>query len=374
MSNQINFTEEQSMLLDTAMSFCQSHSPIETVRHQIENHKFDAEQWQAMVELGWLGISIPEKYAGLGLGLGEVVPIVESMGRNLMVSPFLASTLATQVLVHGDNENLKNKYLPNIVNGSIATLAIQELEGAWDINLNEALGKREGELITLSGTKFQVLDLDVAEIVIISILLDKQVVLICIDQKEIPPENIKREIVIDETRNSFSLDLNGLKIQSSALVKLKDLKVIEQSALLLLSAEMCGGLASTLNTIIDYLNTRKQFDRLIGSYQALKHPTVDILLALEALRSHLYYTAGQFGDGDSSDGDLEVALHMCKALASESFAYAGDRCIQFHGGFGFTYECDAQLFLRRAIWSQYQFGDEKYHRQLLAKLLLDECA
>jgi alkylation response protein AidB-like acyl-CoA dehydrogenase len=63
---------------------------------------------------------------------------------------------------------------------------------------------------------------------------------------------------------------------------------------------------------------------------------------------------------------------MAKAHGSEAFAYAGDRAVQFHGGFGFTYECDAQLFLRRALWCQHQFGDERHHRALLAPLLLDQ--
>ena len=152
----------------------------------------------------------------------------------------------------------------------------------------------------------------------------------------------------------------------------------ENAALLLLSAEMAGGLAGVLNVIVDYLNTRKQFDRLIGSYQALKHPTAEILLALEAARSHVYHAATLSSLGSSSGSSsgesaqkYEIALRMAKAHSSESFAHAGDRAVQFHGGFGFTYECDAQLYLRRALWCQYQYGDERYHRQKLAPLLID---
>jgi len=147
------------------------------------------------------------------------------------------------------------------------------------------------------------------------------------------------------------------------------LKKIEYATLLLLCAEMAGGHAAVLNVIVEYLNTRKQFDRYIGSYQALKHPTVQILIDMEASRSHLYHAATIWNT--ATEDELEIALRMAKAHASESFAHAGDRAVQFHGGFGFTYECDAQLFLRRALWCQYQFGDEKYHRQLLAPLLLD---
>ena len=141
---------------------------------------------------------------------------------------------------------------------------------------------------------------------------------------------------------------------------------------------MAGGLAGVLNVIVDYLNTRKQFDRLIGSYQALKHPTAEILLSLEAARSHVYHAAtlSNFGSNSGSNSGesgqkFEIALRMAKAHSSEAFAYAGDRAVQFHGGFGFTYECDAQLYLRRALWCQYQYGDERYHRQKLAPLLID---
>ena len=124
-----------------------------------------------------------------------------------------------------------------------------------------------------------------------------------------------------------------------------------------------------LHVVVEYLNTRKQFDHLIGSYQSLKHPTVDILLDGEGCKSHVYHAASVMTEGDRTATD--VAVRMAKAQASEAFAYAGDRAVQFHGGFGFTYECDAQLYLRRALWCQHQFGDERYHRQKLAPLLLD---
>ena len=148
---------------------------------------------------------------------------------------------------------------------------------------------------------------------------------------------------------------------------------IEKAALLLLSAEMVGGIASVLNTIVEYLNTRKQFGKIIGSYQALKHPAAEILMGLEEARSLVYHAASIFDEGDNETDikERECALRMAKASAGQHFLFAGDRAVQFHGGFGFTYDCDAQLFLRRAIWSQFQFGDDKYQRQLLAPLLLD---
>ena len=118
---------------------------------------------------------------------------------------------------------------------------------------------------------------------------------------------------------------------------------------------------------MDYLNTRTQFGRKIGSYQALKHPTVDILMALERGRSLVYHAASLIDAGEAA----AVALRMAKAHCAEAYVFAGDRAIQFHGGFGFTYECDAQLYLRRALWLQTQFGDAPHHRAHLEGALLD---
>ena len=138
---------------------------------------------------------------------------------------------------------------------------------------------------------------------------------------------------------------------------------------MLLSAESAGGIAGVLEVIVEYLNTRTAFGRKIGGYQGLKHPTVDILIGLERSRSHAYHAASLIEAG--ADGQsIEVALRMAKAESSDSYAFAGDRAIQFHGGFGFTWECDAQLYLRRALWAQYAFGDAIHHRRHLAEQLI----
>ena len=93
---------------------------------------------------------------------------------------------------------------------------------------------------------------------------------------------------------------------------------------------------------VEYLKTRKQFGRLIGSYQSLKHPMVEVLCAVDAARSFIYHAATVLPEGPL-DADGEIACRMAKAQASEALKYAGDRAVQFHGGMGFTYECDAQL-------------------------------
>ena len=359
------------MLLETAMDFCTNRSPIGTVRARIEDEKgLDAAEWQEMADLGWMGIAIPEAYGGLGLGLGSVVPVVESMGRTLLGSPFFATTLAAQALVHGGSEAQKQAWLPKLAAGAIGSVALIEADGDWDLANIASDARVDGGSVVLSGSKTFVLDATTADVFIVSARMGGEVCLVLVEQDDLDAGKMLRDVVIDETRRSYTVSLDGVTVSPDNVLERACLTELQNAALLLLAAEIAGGAAGCLNVVVEYLNTRKQFDRLIGSYQALKHPTVDILLGMEAGRSHLYHAATVIDEDDPKA--TEIALRMAKAHGSRSFAFAGDRAVQFHGGFGFTYECDAQLFLRRALWCQYQFGDERYHRQRLAPLLLDE--
>ncbi|MBT5722576.1 MAG: acyl-CoA dehydrogenase, partial [Gammaproteobacteria bacterium] len=248
-------------------------------------------------------------------------------------------------------------------------MALIETNGSWILDQIEAQAIASEDMFELSGTKCFVTDADAADFYIVSVNVEAKARLALVKREQIPEGNLHREIVIDETRRSYQLDLDGIMVPVDQLLEGSDFQAIEFASLLLLSAEITGGLVGSIHTIVEYLNTRRAFDKVIGSYQALKHPTVKILLDLEASRSHLYHAATVLADDNA--GEAEIALRMAKAHGSAAFAFAGDRAVQFHGGFGFTYECDAQLYLRRALWCQYQFGDEAYHRQLLEPILLD---
>ncbi len=366
----IEFSEEQTMLLDTAADFCRKNSPLDAVRRQIEQDDgIDANLWQEMIDLGWLGVTIPEQFGGLGLSLADVVPIVESMGRHLMGSPLVATTLAVQGLVTSGNEAQQEQWLSKIAAGAAASIALSEEDGNWRLQELAAQGVVAGGSLNLSGKKCFVQDANKAEVIVVSVLVDGAARLALLAADQIPAGALARETVIDETRRSFTLSLDGISVPADQLMPGADFSALEQAALLLLTAEISGGLAGVLHVIIDYLTTRKQFDKYIGSYQSLKHPTVQILLSLEACRSHLYHAATCLDSEDAAA--IESAIRMAKAQGCEAYAFAGDRAVQFHGGFGFTYDCDAQLYLRRALWCQYQFGDAAYHRDLLAPLLLD---
>ena len=367
----IGFTEEQIELLNTAERFCREKSPIEKVRKLMDSEfGYDPDVWAEIGALGWLGMAIAEEYGGVGLSLTEVVPVAEQMGRRMMHTPFLATTLAAQAIAAGGTEAQKEEILPQIAKGVAATVALSEDNGDWNLEAVAARAHPTETGYRLTGTKIFVADLEVAQWIVTTVLLNDNIALAIIPKTAIPKSARRREIIIDETKRSYELSLNDISIDEEHLMDASKtaaaLEHIHLAANLLGAAEQTGACQACIDYTVEYLDTRKQFGKRIGAFQALKHPTVDAFVDYQKARSLLYsaaYNSGQQGEG-------EVAVRMAKAKSEEAASFAADRSIQFHGGFGFTYDCDAQLYRRRAIFHASQYGDARYHKQKLADLLL----
>lgn len=366
----MGITEAQIDLLEVATNFCREKSPIETVRALMENDLgYNPDVWNEMGELGWLAIAIPEDYDGVGLSLTEVVPVMEQMGRRLLNSPFLSTTVAAQAIIVAGMEAQKSDILPKIATGSAATVALSEDHADWDLSHVTCQATPSGDGWALSGTKTFVMDLASAAYVIVSVMRENAPALVILTRDDIPENALRREVLIDETKRGYALTLDGITVFENAFMHMARtpaaLDHIHLTANLLASAEMIGGTQAVIDYTVEYLGTRKQFGKLIGSYQSLKHTTVDAYVDYEKGRSLLYAAAFSFGE----QGKGEIATRMAKAKADKALSFASDRAIQFHGGFGFTYDCDAQLYRRRAIFHASQYGDARYHKAKLAELL-----
>lgn len=365
----IGFSEEQADLLEVAANFCRDKSPIEQVRRMMTTPQgYDKSVWKEIVDLGWLAIAIPGEYGGVGLTLAEVVPVVEQMGVSLLATPFLSSTLAAQTILVGGTPAQKRDLLPKIVAGEVATLAVIDGTGNWDLSDTDATAS-QGMRAQLKGEKLLACDATQARWIIVSVMRGGKPALAIVARDAFSEGAIRRETIIDETKRSYALRLDGIEIESSMFLDddhiEATLRHIHLASSLLSAAECCGGAKAVIDYTVDYLRTRKQFGRLIGSFQALKHPAVDAYVSYEKARSHLYSAAHCFSD----QGTGEIATHMAKVTADKALSYAADRSIQFHGGFGFTYDCDAQLYRRRAAWHAALYGDAAYHKKRLAALL-----
>ena len=374
LSTRIALSDEQAQLLDAASSFCRERSPALGLRPLMASETgFDPAVWQAIVAMGWPGLAVPEALGGSGLPLACGAVIAEPMGRHLLATPFISTQLFVAGLLAGGNAAQQARWLPAICRGRVGSVAVFEDSGDWDLTQPACQASRAGASVTLHGHKTLVTDAGVADALLVSVMLDGAPALAVLDIHTLAPDQVprhlQRETVIDETRRCWRLHLDGLAVAADALITgpaaLSALAAVQHSALLLASAEAAGGLAGALALMVDYLNTRSAFGRKIGSYQALKHSCADLLCTLERTRSHVHHAATLMADGS----DAEIALRMAKAEAGDGFVQAGDRAVQFHGGFGFTWDCDAQLYLRRALFLQPWFGDAGHQRQCLADRL-----
>ena len=369
----ISLSEEQGMLLDSAREFCRSRSDIARVRELLASETgFDAQVWQELVALGWMGVAVPEAHGGSGLDIGSAVPIVECMGKQLLSTPFITATLVAQALQRGGSTQQCEEFLPVIASGKVATLALLETEDWGEQAISLSATTVEGGL-QLAGAKTQVAYAAVAELFLVSVMFEGQRRLLLVPAAALAADAIVPQISIDETRRTARVNFSGSEVPEANLLPGDADAVIRDVSLigaLLYGAEAAGSASACMDVTVEYLKTRKQFGRLIGSYQSLKHPMVEVLCAIDAARSFIYHAATILS-GDAVNTDGEIACRMAKAQASEALKYAGDRAVQFHGGMGFTYECDAQLYIRRAQWSQQVYGDAYHHRKRLAALLLD---
>ncbi len=368
-STRLSLGEEQAMLLGVARDFCRRQSPMSAVRAQLDSPLgFDQAVWRQMVDLGWTGIALPEAVGGSALGVASVVPVAESLGRAMLGTPLLATTLAAQLLQRAA-PGTQDDVLAEIAAGAVATVALLESEDWGGTRYRVSLDDDN----RLRGEKILVWDAQAAELLVV-VARDGAggTVLALVRRAALADAALAPHSLIDETRRAARIDFTDVQAEAvitgpSVSSALRDYQLL---GALLVAAEAGGSAASCLDTTVDYLKTRKQFGRLIGSYQALKHPAVELLTAVDATRSFVYHAANLVSDEPLSR-DAEIACRMAKAQGTETLCHAGDRAIQFHGGMGFTYECDAQLYLRRAQWAQPQFGDARHHRRHLAALLLD---
>jgi len=181
---------------------------------------------------------------------------------------------------------------------------------------------------------------------------------------------VEAELGLDPSRRQGRVRMAGVALAPDAVMP-RDAEAVWREVLpwilVGLSAEMAGGTDTLLSMTAEYAATRRQFDRAIGSFQAVKHPLVDVLMDLEKLRSLVYAAATAADDGAE---DALLLARMAKAQASEVYPFAAGRAVQLHGGYGFTEECDAHLFLRRAQCSRPAFGDARHHRARIADAVL----
>jgi len=375
----IGFTEEQELLRDTARRFLESECNTQFVRRRMaEPAAVTDEFWQKLAEQGWLGIIYPEEEGGSGLGLVDLVVLMEEMGRAVMPGPFLSTVLLGGAAI-GDagTPAQRQQWLPQIAAGTAkAALAWTEPDLRWDAAGVTASAREAAAGFTLSGTKLFVGDAHLADILVVAArtrdgsTMEDGVSLFLVP-KDTPGLAITVLPTIDETRKLCEVRLDNVVLPMAALIGERHrgwvpLSRVIARATVALAAEMCGGAQQVLDMTVAYAKIRIAFGKPIGSYQGVKHQAADMLVAIENAKSLTYYAAWAMDQGLE---EAPLAVSMAKAAASDMYRKVAGTGIQLHGGIGMTWEHDLQLYFKRARASEVAFGDATWHRERVAQLM-----
>jgi alkylation response protein AidB-like acyl-CoA dehydrogenase len=368
-------TETQQTLKKTTRQFLTAECPPAEVRRLMETETaFDAALWSKMAEQGWTGIISPEEYGGIGMGMVEMAAVLEEMGRALLPGPFLSTVLlAGSAIALAGTESQKQRYLTAICQGSAkATLAILEEGASWSTDSVHLHASGSAGGYVLKGRKLFVPDAGVADFLVCAARLRGDLALFIVPAGT-HGVNIKATPAIDATRKLCEVILDSVIVPQAGLLAIGDRAeaAVEHAfavSTVGLVAEMVGGMQRLLDVSVEYAKTRKQFGRPIGQFQAVQHMCADMLLMTESSRSAVYYAAWAMGEDESA---ASAAVSVAKAYASDAYREVGNRAIQVHGGMGFTWENDVHLYYRRAKASEIAFGDATWHRERLAKQVID---
>ncbi len=373
------FNEEQELLRNTARKFFENECPSEMVRSLMDTPEgMSPGLWAKLAEQGWLGLVYPEQYDGMGLGLVDLVVLMEEMGRAVVPGPYFSTVLLGGLaILEAGNDVQKKEWLPGIAAGdrrvALAWMEPSAQLGAEGLTLPAV--EKEGRY-TLSGTKLFVHDAHTADAIVVAARTggggaSEDGISLFLVPKGARGLEVRLLPTMDQTRKLCEVTLSDVTVAPDALLGAagtawKALSRVLDRATVALCAEMCGGAQKVLDMTVEYAKIRQAFGRPIGSYQGVKHKAADMLVDVENSKSITYYAAWVMDEG-AAEGPLAVA--MAKAYVSDAYRRVSAAGIQLHGGIGFTWEHDLHLYFKRAKGSEFTFGDATYHRERVAQLV-----
>jgi alkylation response protein AidB-like acyl-CoA dehydrogenase len=343
-------TEEQSELERTARRFFEQYAPVTKARELMTDETgFDREVWQRIGgQLGLLGVHLPEHYGGAGYGYVELGVVLCEMGRVLYSGPFLSSAvMASEAILLSGDEAAAAEFLPSLASGEeIGALAVAERAGVFaesDVKVRAVKGNSGW---TLCGRKPLVLHGDVATLLIVAARSDVGVSLFVVDV-EAPGLTRRAVPAFDQTRHLAVVDLDSTPARMIGQEGLAwpALDSVFDRASVALACEALGVAERSLEVALEYAKARIQFNRPIGSFQAVKHKFADMLVALELARSAAEYSTRAV---DAGADDIRMAASIALSQCAEACLKIAGESIQIHGGIGFTWEHDAHLYFKRA--------------------------
>jgi alkylation response protein AidB-like acyl-CoA dehydrogenase len=369
----IGFTSEQSQLRDATRALLAEVSSEGRVRALMPDPAgTDPDAWRQLGELGLPGIAVPERFGGGGGTLADQGVVLEEMGRILCGGPYFATAvLAAQTLLAApDGDPVAGELLEGTCAGGLTvTLAVTEASGRWDGASVTLRAEQAASGWKLTGSKTFVPDGATADVILVAARTAAGISLFAVPGTAAGLTRVPLP-AMDQTRKQARLDFTAA---SGRLIGADGAgwTVIERGlrrAAAGLAAEQVGGAQRVLELMVDHAQTRHQFGRPIGSFQAVQHACARVLVDVEAAKSAAYY-ALRTAAGHAEEAELTAVSSLAKAFCSEAYRHAADTAIQVFGGIALTWEHPIQLYFKRARSSEVLLGVPAYHRDLLARHL-----
>ncbi len=365
-------TPEQQELIDSVRSVLVRECPTALVREIVENGTAPEQPWKSARELGWTSIDLPETLGGLALGFTTLGLVIEQHGCCIAPGPFLAtvSQFLPFVCEAGSPEQLERFAAPAGAGELTGALAIDHGRAAEHDPGESLRARRDGAAWVLEGQRSYVLDGDAADEIAVAARVEvgDGVGLFVIPQGA---AKTQRVVALDASRPLAHLRFERVRIEPDRVLgtpghSARALGRALERATVASSLECVGTCQTLMEMTIEHAKNRRQFDQPIGAFQAIQHKCADMFVQVEKARA-----TGHFAMMALAEDDLRrtLAASMAKAAASDCQRLVCKEGIQIHGGMGYTWESNVQLFVKRAKTLEALFGTGSAHRQRIADLL-----
>jgi alkylation response protein AidB-like acyl-CoA dehydrogenase len=365
------FSDDQQLLRNAARAFLDERCTPAVVRALWDDPRGESDAlWKEMARLGWLGLALPESAGGSGLGLVETAILLEEMGRAAWPGPYLPTVLAGHALARAGSAAQQARWLPAIATGDArASVAFLDADLDWRPEATQTRAEPAGGGFALTGVKQFVPWGHVADLLLIPAREVDGLGLFCVEPASASGLSLAPAPAMDLGTRWVSLRLDGVKVAAGARVGTPGqagplLEDLLRRGAVGAAAEMLGAARRCLDMSVGYVKVREQFGQPIGSFQAIRHKCAEMLMEVENAHGAAYYAAWAL---DADAEDAAVAASVAKAYVGDAARKVCGEAIQVHGGIGFTWEYDLQLYFKRAKALEATYGDGDHHRELIVR-------
>lgn len=360
---QFSFSVEQEQLREAVRDFLARECPPSSWRALLDDERgFTDDVWRKVVDLGWTGLLVPEEAGGLGLGMVDLVVVLEEMGRVPFTAPYFSS--AVQATLAARALGLQDRLAALAAGTSRGTVAIDETGHGPVVDRIRTRASRKSGRWRLHGEKAVVVDGHTADWVLVPARTQEGLTTFLVEPPAAEPVP-----ALDPSRKLARLVFDGTPAEPVGPPgdhRALWCRVADDSAVAL-CAELIGAMEQAHHLAVEYAKQRVAFDRPIATFQVIKHKAVDMLHRLELARVGTHHAAWA---SDVDDPTREESAAMAKAFVPEAANELTGEAIQIHGGVGFTWDCDAHVFYKRAKQNDLLLGYHGIHRERVADLVL----